>query len=169
MDINPQHNGVSSAVRHRYCVQTGHVMQFVACALLMALIASAQVQGQDSGKPPLYAHGFFPPGQLYGEGDLQNLIDKTLQEPAYLTGIFVYLGNIKGNETFSSYSEGLLNDGRIAFGRILIQVKFYDNRPPGLAIGKAIVATPAEPLTLKSVKPSNGGYLIVVAESWSAP
>jgi hypothetical protein len=169
MEINPQHNGGSTAVRHLYCVQTGHVTHFLACALLMALTASAQVEGQDSAKPPLYAHGFFPPGQLYGEGDLQNLIDKTLQEPAYLIGIFVYLGNIQGHETFSNYTEGLLNDGRIAFGRILIQVKFYDNRPPGLAIGKAIVATPAEPLTLKSVRPANGGYLIVETESRSAP
>ena len=81
----------------------------------------------------------------------------------------MYLGNIQGKETFSNYTQGLLKAGSIAFGRILIQVKFYDNRPPGLTIGKAIVATPTEPLALKSVKLVNGGYLIVAAESWSAP
>jgi hypothetical protein len=134
-----------------------------------APIAMAHVKRQDSGKPPLYGHGFFPPDQLYVEGDLQNLIDKTFSEPAYLAGSFVYLGNIQGKETFSAYTQGLLKDGSIAFGRIPIHVKFYDNRPPGLTIGKAIVATPTEPLTPKSVKLGNGGYFIVQAESWSAP
>ena len=131
------------------------------CALIAALIAIAHVKGQDSGKPPLYGHGFFPPGQLYVEGDLQNLIGTTFSEPTYLAGRFVYLGNIQGKETFSNYTQGLLKEGSIAFGRILIQVKFYDNRPPGLTIGKAIVATPTEPLALKSIKLANGGYLIV--------
>src|SRR6516162_8637258 len=48
------------------------------------------------------------------------------------------------------------------------EVKFYDNRPPGLTDGKAIVATPAERLTPKSVKTVNDGHLVVQAESWSA-
>jgi hypothetical protein len=140
----------------------------IGCVLIAAL-AMAHLKGQDSEKPPLYAHGFFPPGQLYMAGDLQNLIDKTFSGPTYLAGNFVYLGNIQGKETFSTYTQGLLKDGSIAFGRILIQVKFYENRPPGLTIGKAIIATPTEPLTLKSIKLATGGYLIVEAESWSSP
>jgi hypothetical protein len=180
MEIEFQHNKpeMSSTVRHRYiCARigplinddTGLSIKTIACALIAALIGIAHVKGQDSGKPPLYGHGFFPPGQLYVEGGLQNLIGKTFAEPTYLAGSFVYLGNIQGKETFSTYTQGLLKDGSIAFGRILIQVKFYDNRPPGLTIGKVIVATPTEPLTLKSVKLANDGYLIVQAESWSAP
>lgn len=105
-----------------------------------ALIAIAQVKGQDSAKPPSYGHGSFPSGQLYAEGDLQNFVGKTFSEPAYLTDRFVYLGNIQGKETFSNYRPGLLKEGSTAFGHILIEVKSYDNRPPGLKIGKAIVA-----------------------------
>jgi hypothetical protein len=180
MDITPRHKkpGMSSPVRHRYiCARigtftnsdSGFSIKTMGCALIAVLIAITHVKGQDSGKSPLYGHGFFPPGQLYVEGDLQNLIGTTFSEPTYLAGRFVYLGNIQGKETFSNYTQGLLKEGSIAFGRILIQVKFYDNRPPGLRIGKAIVATPTEPLALKSVKLVNGGYLIVEAESWSAP
>jgi hypothetical protein len=180
MEIAPQHKkpGMSRTVRHRYiCAgigpltngDTGLSIKTMGCALIAALITIAHVKGQDSGKPPLYRQGFFPPGQLYVEGDLQNLISTTFSEPTYLAGRFVYLGNIQGKETFSNYTQGLLKEGSIAFGRILIQVKFYDNRPPGLTIGKAIVATPTEPLTLKSIKLATGGYLIVEAESWSAP
>ena len=139
------------------------------CAMMAALTPIAQTKAQDSAKPPLYTHGSFPAGRSYAEGDLQNLVGKMFSEPAYLTGHFVYLGNIHGQETFSNYRPGLLKDNSIAFGRILIQVKFFDNRPPGLTIGKAIVATPAEPLTLKSVQTARDGYLIVQAESWSAP
>src|SRR5260370_12988999 len=116
---------------------------------------TAQLKVHGWRNPPLYGHGFFPPGQLYVEGDLQNLIGTTFSEPTYLAGRFVYLGNIQGKETFSNYTQGLLNEGSIAFGRILIQVKFYDNRPPGLTIGKAIVATSTEPITLKSIKLAN--------------
>jgi len=171
-------SGMSNSVRLRYICSpigaftngdAGLSIKTMGCALIALLIAIAHVKGQDSGKPQSYGHGFFPPGQLYVEGDLQNLIGTTFSEPTYLAGRFVYLGNIQGKETFSNYTQGLLKEGSIAFGRILIQVKFYDNRPPGLTIGKAIVATPAEPLTLKSIKPATGGYLIVEAESWSAP
>jgi len=167
MEITPRHQkpGMSSPVNG----DPGLSIKTMGCALIAVLIVIAHVKGQDSGKPPLYGHGFFPPGQLYVEGDLQNLIGTTFSEPTYLAGRFVYLGNIQGKETFSNYTQGLLKAGSIAFGRILIQVKFYDNRPPGLTIGKAIVATPTEPLALKSVKLVNGGYLIVAAESWSAP
>jgi hypothetical protein len=82
--------------------------------------------------------GFFSAWQLYVEGDLQKFIAKTFSEGTYLAG------------------QGDRN------------VKFYDNRPPGLTDGKAIVATPAERLTPKSVKTVNDGHLVVQAESWSA-
>jgi hypothetical protein len=144
-------------------------VNIVGCAVLATLTAIAPAKGQDSVKAPLYGHGSFPFGQIYAEADLQNLIGKTFSEPTYLTGRFLYLGDIHGKETFSNYRPGSPKDGGIAFGRILIQVKFFDNRPPGLTIGKVIVATSAEPLTLKSIKVGNGGYLIVQAESWSAP
>ena len=112
-------------------------MKTIGCALIAALIAIPQAKGHDLGKPPLYGLGFFPAGRLYVEGDLQNLIGKTFSEPTYLAG--------QGTETFSNYAQGLRKDG----SRILIQVQFYDNRPPGLTIGKAIVATPTERLALQ--------------------
>jgi hypothetical protein len=143
-------------------------VNIVGCAVLATLTAIAPAKGQDSVKAPLYGHGSFPFGQIYAEADLQNLIGKTFSEPTYLTGRFLYLGDIHGKETFSNYRPGSPKDGGIAFGRILIQVKFFDNRPPGLTIGKVIVATSAEPLTLKSVQTARDGYLIVQAESWSA-
>ena len=106
-------------------------------------------QGQASGKSPLCRLGFV--GQLNAKWDPEKFIARTFSEGTYLAG--------QGMEMFSNYT---LKDG------IRIQLKFYDNRPPGLTDGKAIVATPAERLTPKSVKTVNDGHLVVQAESWSA-
>src|SRR5271165_7682841 len=88
-------SGMSNLVRLRH-ICSGLSIKTMGCALIAVLIAIAHVKGQDSEKPPSYGHGFFPPGQLYVEGDLQNLIGTTFSEPTYLAGRFVYLGNIQG-------------------------------------------------------------------------
>lgn len=154
MEIKSQHrkHGMSSTVR---CARVDHLasgdpgIRVMRVCLKRGADCDRQEKGQASGKSPLCRLGFV--GQLNAKWDPEKFIAKTFSEGTYLAG--------QGMEMFSNYT---LKDG------IRIQVKFYDNRPPGLTDGKAIVATPAERLTPKSVKTVNDGHLVVQAESWSA-
>jgi hypothetical protein len=135
------------------------------CALILAAVSVASAQD----KQPLYAAGKFPAGRVYVESELQGLVGKSFSAPVYLIGRFAYLGQRHGVEVFSTFTRGLLNDTDIAFGRTLIGVKFFDNLPPGLTVGKMISATAENPLTVKSVRRSDDNFLLVQTESWSAP
>jgi hypothetical protein len=117
----------------------------------------------------LYVSGAFPPGRIYDESQIGELVDKTLANPSYLIGSFVFLGIRNGEHVFSTFSHGLLDTDDIAFGKILIAVKFFGNVPPGLDVGKVIGPTTADPLTIKSVRRSDDGFVLVATESWSTP
>lgn len=134
---------------------------------LAALMAVAAVDAPAQESSRRYASGQFTAGTIYQESDLAGLVDVALPDPSYLVGRFVYLGLINGRQVFSSFTQSA--DG-IAFGKTLINVTFFGNVPPGLSMGKLIVSTPAEPLTIKRVSRStDGALLLVAAESWSLP
>jgi hypothetical protein len=138
----------------------------VGAVLLAAGAASKGVAQQNQS---LYASGEFPAGHVYGELELDGLVDKTLSSPSYLIGRFAFVGMRNGEHVFSTFSRGLLDKDDIAFGKTLIAVKFFSNVPPGVEIGKVIWATTADPLTIKSVRRSEDGFVLVAAESWSTP
>jgi hypothetical protein len=108
----------------------------------------------------LYSRGAFSPGRVYNETDLDALDGTPLSTPAYLVGKFPYVRSLNGLDYFTTSGLSV---------HIVIAVKFFNNRPPGLAVGKAIVATPEEPLTLIHVGRLTNGVLLVVTESWSKP
>jgi hypothetical protein len=140
----------------------------VGCALTLAVAAASLPAAAQDAHPVLYASGKFPAGRTYQEGDLDALVGREVNSPAYLSGQFVYLGNEHGQPFFSTFD--LEGTGRIEFGTALIFVTFYGNTPPGMAVGKILHPTPEEPLTLRSVSRSaDGNYLLVQAESWSLP
>jgi hypothetical protein len=137
---------------------------FAACAESPDRLAAQDTQ------PVLYAAGQFPAGHVYQEGDLESLAGQTLNSPAYLVGRFMYLGESHGARVFSTFAVGETNPDEIAFGQVLIVVRFQGNVPPGLSVGKAIAPTSEDPLTLKRVwRSQDAKYLLVDAESWSAP
>jgi hypothetical protein len=136
-------------------------------ALLLA--AGAASKGVAQQNQSLYASGEFPAGHVYGELELEGLVDKTLSSPCYLIGRFAFLGMRNGEHVFSTFGRGFLDTNDIAFGKTLIAVKFFGNDPPGLKVGKMIWPTTADPLTIKSVRRSDDGFVLVAAESWSTP
>jgi hypothetical protein len=142
----------------------------VGFALTLAVVAASLPAAAQDAQTPLYASGRFPSGRVYTEGDLDALVGHEIQAPAYLTGRFMYLGESHGARVFSTFAPAATNPDEIAFGQVLIKVRFRGNVPPGLAVGKAIVPTPQDPLTLKRVwRSQDSKHLLVDAESWSAP
>jgi hypothetical protein len=142
----------------------------VGCALTLAVAAASVPAAAQDKQPALYASGRFPAGHVYSEGDLDALAGQALQAPVYLVGKFMYLGESHGARVFSTFAQAETNPDEIAFGQVLIVVRFQGNVPPGLAVGKAIAPTLEDPLTLKRVlRSQDGKYLLVDAESWSAP
>jgi hypothetical protein len=138
--------------------------------LFLAALTMAAVDVPAQDAPRRYAAGQFPDGKIYQESDLAGLVGTALPDASYLVGRFVYLGLINGQRVFSSFAPGPNNADAITFGKALIDVAFFGNVPRGLAVGKVIVATPAEPLTIKRVtRSANGALLLVAAESWSLP
>ena len=138
------------------------------CAWILAAAVAVTVDHTSAeDKQILYASGQFPTGHVYGESELEGLVDKALPNPSYLIGRFVFLGVRNNQHVFSTFSQGALNPDDIAFGKTLISVKFFGNVPPRLEIGTAINATDKDPLTVKSVRRSGDGFILVVAESWS--
>jgi hypothetical protein len=142
----------------------------VGCALTLAVAAASVPAAAQDAQPVLYPSGKFPSGHVYSEGDLDALVGQAFSSPAYLIGRFMYLGESHGAHVFSTFAQAATNPDEIAFGKVLIKVRFRGNVPPGLAVGKAIEPTPEDPLTLKRVlRSQDGKYLLVDAESWSAP
>jgi hypothetical protein len=127
--------------------------------LSLGIILSLLSLGAAFGQQSLYSPGAFPPGDVYRETDLDGLDDTPLSTRSYLVGTFPYVCRRNGLDYFTA--SGLLH--------ILIVLKCFNNRPTGLALGKAIVATPQEPLTLIHVGRLTDGVLLVVTESWSKP
>ena len=139
----------------------------ISCSIALLIAMAVAASAQDP--PELYAAGQFPAGNVYQESDLPGLVGTELPDPSYLVGRFVYLGLISGRQTFSSFMSGP-NEGEINFGKTLIDVTFFGNISPGLAVGKVIVSTSEEPLTIRRVSRSaDGALLLVAAESWSLP
>ena len=109
--------------------------------------------------------------KLYHEGDLKALVGQQLAEPSYLVGKFVYLGLVQGKQLFSTYAlSGDLITGsgsgtRVAFGKVLISVRFDNDFPPGLVVGKAIAPTEDEPLVLERVMAAPNDFLFVECRS----
>ena len=130
-------------------------MKLLSLGIILSLLSLGAAFGQQS----LYSPGAFPPGHVYRETDLDALDNTPLSTRSYLVGTFPYVCQRNGLDYFTT--SGLLH--------ILIVVKCFNNRPTGLALGKAIVATPQEPLTLIHVGRLTDGVLLVVTESWSKP
>lgn len=124
-----------------------------------------------SQEHPLYTSGHFPSGQFYDETSIETLIGKAIPNPSYLVGRFVYLPSEEETEDlkfFTSFAPGLTNPTGISFGQVLIGVKFLNNAP-ALALGKVIVPTSNDPLTIKTVRRSKDGkHVWIETESWSA-
>jgi hypothetical protein len=123
-------------------------------AALVMLVAPADAKDR-------YNSGQFPQGRFYHERELLYLADRPVAERSYLVGRFVYMGQRNGVDVFSSFTQ---NANQIVFGKILIAVRFFNNRPPTLAIGKMILPNESDPLTINSVKLS-GDFLLVQTDS----
>jgi len=132
-----------------------------AAAVILITSACASVQAET-----LYVSGQFPPGYVYTESDLNGLIGHPLTNPSYLVGRFVFLGERNGTNVFSTFTR---KSADIVFGKTLLAVRFFNNVPPNLRVGREINATPAAPLTIKAVGRSTEGLLLVQTECWVAP
>ena len=123
--------------------------------------------------------GQFPAGAIYKETDLAGLAGKKLPRPCYLVGKFMYLGLLHNEHTFSTYrvipsqsSGGYARNNpglKAAFGAALLRVRFFNNMPRTLKVGKAIAPNPRSPLTLVRVARSRDGHLLVETEYWGTP
>jgi hypothetical protein len=144
---------------------------FLICFVCVGVqISGALLVRAQDGQHALYASGTYPAGHYYRERDLASLVDQPLPDHAYLIGEYLYLGATNGGlQTFAPFQVDP-NSNQLTFGaKTLIAVKFYDNFPPSLSIGKAIEPTAADPLVLRGVRRSSEGFLLVVAECLSAP
>lgn len=118
----------------------------------------------------LFSHGVEAGGhepKVYHEEDLKGLVGQQLPEPSYLVGKFLYLGLVQGKQLFTSYGlSGDLITGsgsatRVAFGKVLISVRFDDDFPPDLVVGKSIAPSEDEPLVLERVMAAPNDFLFV--------
>jgi hypothetical protein len=136
-------------------------------ALKLGLIFTVALPGlplpKAQAQPQLYASGKFPSGPVYTESDLQAFTGHQLPDPSYLTGRFIYLGLVKGEHAFSTFT---VQSGKIVFGTTLINVQFFNNFPPGLTVGRVIRVTAEEPLRIRAVSRFES-LLVVQAECWS--
>lgn len=109
--------------------------------------------------------------KVYREQDLKGLIGQQLAEPSYLVGKFLYLGLVQGKQLFATYAlsgdliTGSGSSTRVAFGKVLISVRFDNDFPPGLVVGKAIAPTEDEPLVLERVMSAPDDFLFVECRS----
>jgi len=106
--------------------------------------------------------------KIYREEDLKALVGEPLPAPSYLIGKFIYLGLVQGKQMFATYRQlsGDLISGsgsgtRVAFGKVLISVRFDEDFPAGLVPGKAIAPTENEPLVLERVMAGPNDFLFV--------
>jgi hypothetical protein len=128
--------------------------------LALTLFASSAFAQQ----PQLYPSGHFPKGSVYGETALPSLVGKTFSSPAYLCGTFICIKQLSDDVyLFSSFDPDSLPSGHIQFRDALITVRFFNNVPPRLAVGKLIATTPDDPLTILRVT-RVGDKLIVEGE-----
>src|SRR5271157_6087976 len=101
---------------------------------------------------PLYSTGELPVGSYYTEDQLEGLAGKPLPVNCYLIGRFVFIEEMKGAYVFAPYDyaqEGIID-------QVLIVVKFFGAQPDNLTIGKEIVATRQNPLSIQYVRSENG-------------
>jgi hypothetical protein len=143
----------------------------VGCALTLAVAAASVPAAAQDSQPRLYPSGHFPKGSIYGETSLPSLVGKTFSSPAYLCGAFICIKQPSDNVyLFSSFDPDSLPSGHIQFRDVLISIRFFNNIPPRLAVGKLIMPNPDDPLTIRRVSRSaDGNHLLVQAESWSLP
>ena len=105
--------------------------------------------------------------KVYHEEDLKGLVGEQLAEPSYLVGKFLYLGLVQGKQLFASYQmsgdliTGSGNATRVAFGKVLISVRFDNDFPPDLVVGKSITPTEDDPLVLERVMAAPDDFLFV--------
>jgi hypothetical protein len=106
--------------------------------------------------------------KVYREHDLKELVSAPLAAPSYLIGKFIYLGLVQGKQMFATYRQlpadlisGSASGTRVAFGKVLISVRFDDDFPAGLVPGNAIVAREDDPLVLERVMAGPNDFLFV--------
>jgi hypothetical protein len=85
-----------------------------------------------------------------------------------LIGKFLYLGVVQGKQMFTNYRQlsadlitGSGSGTRLAFGKVLISVRFDEDFPADLVPGKAIAPTEDEPLILERVMAGPDDFLFV--------
>jgi hypothetical protein len=115
--------------------------------------------------PRLYPAGEFPPGTIYSADQMIGLDEGTIPTPCYITGRFLCLENRPGLALFASYTK---HGDQLVFGKLVLNVTFFGNCPPGLHAGSVIAPDSRDPLTIKAVFHRND-LTVVTAESWSLP
>jgi hypothetical protein len=109
--------------------------------------------------------------KVYHEEDLKGLVGEQLAQPSYLVGRFLYLGLVQGKQLFASYQlsgdliTGSGNATKVAFGKVLISVRFDNDFPPDLVVGKSITPTERDPLVLERVMSAPNDFLFVECET----
>jgi hypothetical protein len=140
-------------------------------ALLLAIVLSLAASAAPADAAPpfletsLYPAGQFPSGTIYREDQLASIGDRPVPNPSYLVGRFLCLENRPGSALFASYTK---HGNRLVFGKLVLNVTFFRNCPPGLHAGSVIAADSRDPLTIKAVFHRND-LTVVTAESWSLP
>jgi len=130
----------------------------IGLALLCALFVSSGMA------QPLYSTGELPVGSYYTEDELEGLAGKQLPVNCYLIGRFVFIEEMKAASIFVFAPYDYAQEGII--DQVLIVVKFFGAPPDNLTIGKEIVATRQNPLSIQYVRSENG-VIVAMAESWS--
>ena len=139
-------------------------------ALLLAIVVffAASVAPADAAAPPgatLYESGHFPSGTTYAAEQAIGVNDGPVPNPTYITGRFLCLENRADQALFTTFSR---EGNQLVFGKLVLNVTFFGNRPPGLHAGSVIAPDSRDPLTIKAVFHRND-LTVVTAESWSLP
>lgn len=148
----------------------------VIAAAAFALTAQVHTQSALHQKLIIYPDGHFPPGNFYTAADLPRLTGNRFSaaSPSYLIGTFAYFGIIQGQQTFSPVPKTApLAAFPLTYldnpSATVLHVRFFNNAPRKLAVGKAIAPNPRSPLTITGVTRTKEGRLVVSTEYWGTP
>ena len=132
-------------------------LQVIAAASVFALTDHAHARSALHQKVIIYPDGHFQSGYFYTAADLPRLSGHrfSASSPSYLIGTFAYLGVVQGEPSFSPVLKILplhafSRTYQPPTSRTALRVRFFNNAPRNLALGKAIVPNPRSPLTLKT-------------------
>lgn len=137
--------------------------------VFVGVFLAASVAPADAASPSptgsLYASGQFPPGKTYHAEEVIGLNEGALPNATYLTGRFLCIESRADQALFTTFSK---TGDQLVFGKLVLNVTFFGNCPPGLHAGSVIAPDSSDPLTIKAVFHRND-LTVVTAESWSLP